>query len=578
MFFRRHPSALPTLLYGAAAIVSALFFAYLQSHGFVNAFTDAKSHLLQSIQMVYSLTPGISQLGFWPPLLHVLLLPAIILLPHSVLLVAGAFITMLPLLLLGAHFLYGTCRECGVSARTSLLAPVLFLIHPFVQYFASSVMAELPLIVMVSGVAYFALRWSRTLSLLDLSLFGIFVSLASLARFEGFTLIPLSICFVVIRCWSLKMLWAQLQAIVLTFSFVALLGTLFIVLYSTVYAGSPLAFLSLGTERIGETASSLRPSRFSFDVLLYSLQRLYLASVHIHGQWLIAAFAAAIPIVLVVRRQWTEVVIVLFLFSPALFMLLTMMLGRSSISVPELPRIGNEGDPYGLFYNARFALTWVGASIVSIVLAIDALMRWRALRAVTVVLVIPAVVLAAVWHLSMVLFDNNFVVIRHDEQAFAAFSSDPGTSSSDWLSDYDGGRVLFTRFYSEERMLRSTVPLPAFVYEGNYRYFDQAVREPWLFARWVIVRHALPDQRGANVNTTKIFRIMLEMEAMPEFKHYYELVQETTFLRYYKLREHVLRDQAVSLGYDPMKIPSLNPSASWKPQTIYEELQTPRER
>ncbi len=568
MFFRRNPSALPTLLYGVAAVASAVFFAYLQSRGFVNVFVDAKSHLLQSIQMVYSLTPGISQLGFWPPLLHVLLLPAIVLLPHPVLLVAGAFLTMLPLLLLGTYFLYGICRECGVSARTSLLAPLLFLLHPFIQYFASSAMAELPLIVMVAGVAYFALRWSRTFSLLDLSLFGILVSLASLARFEGFTLIPLSIGFVVIRCWSSKMPWAQLQAIVVTFSFVASLGVLFIVLYSTVYAGSPLSFLALGTERIGESASAVRVTRLSLEVMLYNLQRLYLASVHVHGWWLLVAFAAAMPIVLVARRRWTEIAVVLFLFSPALFMLLTMMLGRSSISVPELPRTGTVGDPYGFFYNARFALTWVGAAIVAIVLAVDALMRWRVLRAVTVALVIPVVVLAAVWHLSTVLFGNEFAVIRLDEQALAALSED----DIDSLHEYDGGRVLFTRFYSEGQMLLSDISLESYVYEGNYRYFDQAVREPWLFVRWVIVRHALPDQRGTNVNTTKIFRVMLEMEAMPEFKHYYELVQETPLLRYYKLREHVLRNQALSLGYDPSRIPSLNPSAVWDPQTIYEDL------
>lgn len=572
-FFDRHPSALRTLLYGAAAILSASYFAYVQALGLVNVFADGKSHLLQSVQMVHSLTPGVSQLGFWPPLLHVLLLPAVILLPHSVLLIAGSFLTMLPVVLAGAYFLYGICRESGVGQRISLLAPVLFVLHPFVQYFVSSAMAEVPLIVMVLGSAYYALRWSRNGSLVDLSLFGIFVSLASLSRYEGFALIPLAILFVVLHCVSLKMAWSQLQAVVLTFAFLAVLGVFFIVLYSTVYAGSPLSFLSLGAERIqvSATPSSGGPM-MTFESIAEALLRLFRASVHVHGAWMLGGFALGTGVALALRRRWHDLAMVLFLFSPALFILLMMSIGRNEISVPELPRHGFEGEPYGYFYNARFALTWVGAAIVGIVLGVDALMRWRVLRVFTLVLVIPGILVAAALQFVMVTFVNDFDAIRRDEQALAAIAEGLSGKFESLLPDYDGGRVLFTRYYSEEAMLRSDVPLSAYVYEGNYRYFDQALREPWLFVRWVIIRHGVPDDRGVSVRNVKLFVQMLEMEETPEFQHYYELVQATPYLRYYKLRQHVLREQAVSLGYDPSKIPSLDLNARWIPNTFYEQL------
>jgi hypothetical protein len=55
--------------------IGGLFFLYIQDIGTLLHLIDQYSHLSISRQITDSLTPGMSQVGFWPPLLHLLLAP-----------------------------------------------------------------------------------------------------------------------------------------------------------------------------------------------------------------------------------------------------------------------------------------------------------------------------------------------------------------------------------------------------------------------------------------------------------------------------------------------------------------------
>lgn len=572
--FTRDRRLVPIILYGAAAIFSAASFAHIQSIGLVNVLIDSQSHLLQALQVVKSITPGMSQLGFWPPLLRSILVPAVFLLPKSLLLAFGAYLTLLPLVLIGSYFLYGIARLCGASRVTSLLAPALFNLHPFLQYYASSALTEVPLVVMVLGATYYALQWSNTLSMVHLSLLGAFVSFATLSRFEGGLLVPLSVVFVMLTCWRERMHFDKLKAITLTYVFMAVLGSAFIVLYSSFYADSPFAFLSLGVERVEVQSASLRISGASYDLLLAALHVFYRASLHMHGAWLLWSFPPAVAIMLLLRRRWKDAFVLLFLASPAIFVVTMMALGRNSISVEELPKWRTDTtEPYGLFANTRYAFTWISAAILPLVLAIDSLARRRYLRHLAMIVLLPATLFAAAgwyWHVA---FSTNYHVISYDDSVPPSLRHGVEAVDDDGdvlFRDYDGGRYLMSRYYSESDMLNANVPMGKFVYEGSYLYFDQAVREPWLFVRWIAIRHSTPDNQ--DVSRIKILRDMLETERRPEFHFYYELVAEGTYSRVYRLRENVLRAQAESIGYDTAKIPSLNPNAPWEPREIYEEL------
>ena len=109
---------------------------------------------------------------------------------------------------------------------------------------------------------------------------------------------------------------------------------------------------------------------------------------------------------------------------------------------------------------------------------------------------------------------------------------------------------------------------PTFVPEAKH-FFPDAVFNGRYLKDGVIYTNAPQTQM---VQSVKIMRDLLDLEQTPEFQHSCDLVEATPYLRFYRLRESVLREQAISLGYDPQKIPSLNPDAPWRPKTIYEEL------
>lgn len=140
------------------------------------------------------------------------------------------------------------------------------------------------------------------------------------------------------------------------------------------------------------------------------------------------------------------------------------------------------------------------------------------------------------------------------------------TTESTSLSDvYDYGNVLISHGNNETYLYRSYVPLERIVYESNFRYYEQASKEPWLFVRWVV----LNDGRGARDQLSQTFFSRVRKDI---FLQYYELVSDRQGKKVYRLRDKVVRSVAEDLGYDPELIPSINPSADWVPVEFYKKF------
>src|SRR3990167_3902627 len=63
------------LLFAAVLVIGSLYAWYVYELGFTLFLVDQNAHLNISRLIIDSLTPGISQIGFWPPLLHILMIP-----------------------------------------------------------------------------------------------------------------------------------------------------------------------------------------------------------------------------------------------------------------------------------------------------------------------------------------------------------------------------------------------------------------------------------------------------------------------------------------------------------------------
>jgi hypothetical protein len=122
--------------------------------------------------------------------------------------------------------------------------------------------------------------------------------------------------------------------------------------------------------------------------------------------------------------------------------------------------------------------------------------------------------------------------------------------------EYDYGKILITRALFDITMVRSGIDLKEFIQEANFRYYDEAVNRPWLFARWVImINRANSGYLGVQLANEKI---SARWENNPEFLAHYELVSKNDGGMLYRVREEAVRDYARRHELAAEDIPSLS--------------------
>lgn len=554
MLNRRPPSAefwivvLACVLWAAAA-VRVYDVDLLKTH------YDEYTHIISARLMVDSLTPGMSQLGFWAPLLHVVLVPMFavpFLAPSGI----AASFSLLPILCLSVVFMHRILLLCVKRPWIAHLGAVLTCLNPYILFFSVTPMAEMLLIASILGVMYYYLRWVWSGEILHLVFVGIGVSLACVSRFEGFFLVPVGTAAVAYSLWKRGYGWAKWRAYLIIFIMPALTGITFIVLYSLAYSDN---FFSYATYSLGSgTSASGQVEVIPSDKWLTTLLAILYAGKHM-GSWfiIIGGLAGSLLLLIFSRRRIQHFFTLSMGVAPLAFVYFTIYTGRLGLVVPELT---------GGYNNVRYALPLVTVCIFSLCVCWDGILQ----RALT-------------WKPAAVLFSICFAVLAIAASAYhvveESFSTPPyrpmfyerasvtlRQNLARVRGEYDFGKILTLRYRNDHTLEEFALPLSTFILEGNFRYFDQAVREPWLFARMVVF-----PARGR-----ERFPAFDRLEASEEFQRFYSLVDTVDAgpdrLYVYRLNDRIFRETAVSLGYDTSLIPSLTPGAEWNPLTFYENL------
>lgn len=549
----------------AVATVAGVVMAYfLYRAGLVKILTDQNAHLNFSRLTFDSITPGVSQIGFWPPLLHFLLIPfvAVPFLYQSGL--AGAFV-LIPCLIVCVLFLYRIAYRLTGNTWLASVGALLLVSNPYILYYSATPMMEILYLANLFGATYFMLLWLETPRLRYLLGLGLFVTLTSLSRFEGFVLIPLSIIILFLDQLRRKKGYEELEATLLMFAFLAVAGLVFVVTYSWVYGGNPLAFT--GGSWIRDPAADMRPARHN---ILVALSYVYQASVYMLGTpMVVVSLACFILLMFFSRKRFLEISALLMLASPIMFVIVSMFSGSITINVPAVP-------PFHIFHNDRYTLTWIGFGILAPILCINgvqSIIRNKALavlgRSIGIGLLIILILSNTYEFVNAAVF-NNFDVIRANINAPVAGQLEV----ADYLkSNYDYGKILTARVDNDPIIANAGVPLHDYIYEGNYRYFNQAVKEPWLFARYVIMHNAVGKNSSWVETSEPVYR---ELGKSETFKIYYQLILQNKERKLYKLNTERVLALAKARNYNLSAIPSLNPNiALWEPSSVYKNMQTP---
>ncbi len=540
---------------------------YVYQTGLTKALTDQSSHLNFSRLTFDSLTPGVSQLGFWPPLLHLLLIPfvAVPFLYQTGL--AGAFV-LLPCLMLSVFLFYRITLRLTKSETLAVIAAALFILNPYVLYYSVTPMMEVLFMTNTMAVAYSLLLWLDTAKLRYLLLTGFFVTTACLSRFEGFMLLPITGLIVLFELTvRRRKTYAELEALVILFAVMAVVGVAIVMIYSWVYGGTPFAFT--GGDWLRDPAANLRPARFN---LLNTFRDAIAASYYIIGRPLVLISGLSFLVMMTIQhRRLQPYAVLLILGSPLLFVFLALYTGSITINVPELP-------PYNIFHNDRYSLTWLGFAILTpILLFHDIESRVRSkkwlhsfIRSLGTILLIILSLYASVQFVRIAFIDR-FDAIRRNIN-----SPVPGQMQiARYLRQhYTYGKVLSGRVDNDPIFAAAGIPLDDFIYEGNFRYFDQVMKEPWFFAQWVVMHSPKPGGDGWVERNEAVYK---QWGTSEEFSKYYDLVLDNGERRLYRLNENHLLQLLKARKYNVRSVPSLNPQITqWNPSTIYADMRKPQ--
>lgn len=196
--------------------VFAAFILYSLDRFSLVYYADSVSHLVRSREFVDAINPGLfEQLGTaWLPLPHLLLLPFTLI--ESLFRTGFAGVALnVPCLAFTAVFLYKIIKNHLNVGYVAIVGALLYVTNPNILYMAVTPMTEASFMLFFVGAAYFLMRWMsvpkkylslnstngkghRSHVILDLAMCSIFISLATVCRYEGWLLPLFFVSFVVI--------------------------------------------------------------------------------------------------------------------------------------------------------------------------------------------------------------------------------------------------------------------------------------------------------------------------------------------------------------------------------------------
>jgi len=549
------------LIFGLALIIGGFLSWYIYHLGATTLLIDENSHLNLARQVIDSMTPGISQIGFWPPILHLIMIPfvAIDFLYQTGL--AGAFI-LVPFLALATFFFCKLLFLFTKSRFISFFGAVIFLLNPYILYYSATPMMEVLFMANLFGTAYFLVQWLKTDKLSSLILSGMFVALASVSRFEGLILIPLIGFIILIKFLQQKKKYREIEALMILFSCVAVLGVLSILGYGLIFSDNPLAFLSGDWSAYSQQRDFFLPTEHN---VFKSFQYLFHASYYMLGKPQIIIALISFIILLIFSPSFEFIAVSLILICPFIFDWLALFRGNSIIYVPELL-------PFNQFFNERYGLYWLGFVVLVPMVLAGMLLQFKKIRLVSTFAGI-GLILFLVFLSSSFLYKTaylgKFEIIKSSAQGYP--SENQIDVARNLQKNYDFGKVLITRALHDFVTVNAGIPLKNYIHESNYRFYDQALERPWLFARWVVMYN--PNTSISTNWSKKNEKVSVKWGESQTFLNYYDLILENDLERLYKTKEDAVRQYATERGFDLSKIPSLNSEITWwNPETIYQEM------
>jgi hypothetical protein len=449
------------LVFVSLAVLSGLATAYVNQSGWTLYYGDAESHLDIARRIVDSRKPGYDQIGtVWLPLPHLLMLPLVrnTALWRSGL--AGAIPSSACFVIAGL-FLYAALRRAAHSSAVALASLGLLALNPNVLYLQATPMTETVVLAALMALLYFTVLFRETQSFTAVVGAGLASLAASLARYEGWFVIPFVAIYFLIAGRKHRF------AAALLFSAIAALAPLYWLGHNWWLYSNALEFYNgyYAPMSIYRRALALHMTPYPGDHDWRPAVFYYLTAVRLCAGWAVVAIGIAGLAGIFLRRMLWPVALTAL---PPLFYIWSMHSGNAPIYVPTLW-------PFS-YYNTRYALTALPLlAIAGAGLVLLAPLRWRPWIA-------AAVVIAAATPWLMRPQPSNWVTWKESQVNSTTRRAWTKAAASSLAGSYHSGQGIVTSFGDLTGILRAAgIPLHEALYDGDEPAWMAATTRPDLF-------------------------------------------------------------------------------------------------
>jgi hypothetical protein len=468
------------LVASLTSIATTVFF-FLR--GDVLLYKDAYSHLEIARRVLQSPTAGPAQLGYvWLPLPHVLMLPLVW---NNTLYYDGlaGSITSMICYVVATVFVYKIVFHLtGERKLPALIGALVFAANPNILYMQSTPMTELLLFATMLGAIYGTQRWIQTKDWKYLFIAGLAASLASLARYEGWVMSVLLVGIVILTCIVRRYPFRQALAYSIISASTSLAGILFWMGWNFYYFHNPLDF------QVGQYA---KPSNWisvngSLVGNLSASFKTYWYAMTDNLGYLVFGLAVAGFLLLLLRRRLaleTLPALATLFFIP--FFVLSLDKGQRPMDVVQVS---------GYLNNVRFGLIMVIPAAIFIgYLASTFRIHKNAGVAIATALL---VLVGSFTYASFRHMDNNVVTINEGLVHANSTQVKDFYAVADYLDHaYKGGYVLSQSYGNEGVLFYAKIPPSEAVYEGSYKIWPAALRNPASqHIQWVVMHIDKADE------------------------------------------------------------------------------------
>jgi hypothetical protein len=448
--------------------------AYFFLNDKIVAYGDAESHLDIAKRVINSLTAGWGQLGgVWLPLPHILMTPFVAdnFLWRSGL--AGSIVSELAFII-SCIFIFRIINLLTENRLCSFFGFLVFALNPNVLYMSATPMTELLLIATFMTSSYYFIKFIKNQNdIFGLILAAIFGFLSTLTRYEGWFLVAFEAGILILLHAKNKKLWKKLEGRIFLFATLAFFGIMIWLFWDGLILKDPFYFtnspFSAKSQQHNWAARGELPGQnnLPLSTLYYVVTSMSNMGIFIFGIALVGLYF------FIKTKEREKIFITLLLLMPAFFYVYTLFVGQSVIFIPHLTPVSYE---WRLF-NVRYGLMMVPAAAILI-----GYLFWKAKPGAKLLILCFFILqfgLYKVGYSQIVTLEDGTVGLSHAKRPDA----------EQWMNKhYDSGLVLIDDYARTMSIIRSGVPMENIIYIGNRFYWEDSLRNPDKWARWVIMQ------------------------------------------------------------------------------------------